>query len=153
MTQTLDKKTPQELSSASTHSFERLAAVATALSFAVVLGSAACVGPAPGNQGLEFRWHWSAYIWILAGLAAGWRLWSLLWRLEKQPGPLARRRLRRYCVLLALGGVVVFAYPFRFVAPDKFREVLTGLLAAFAVLALVGWMIFRLVEGFSDEGT
>lgn len=131
--------------------FERLAAAVTATGFGLVVGSVACVGPGDGNQGLVLRWHWPALIWSAVGFWAGWHLWSLLWQLEKRPEAKTKRRLRRYCIALALGGVAVFAYPFRFVAREQFRPVLTGLLAAFAVLSLVGWMIFRLVEGFADE--
>ena len=121
------------------------------MGFGLVLGSTACVCPGEGDQGLVFHWRWLALIWGAGGLWAGWHLWSLIWQLENVPGVKPQQRLRRYCIALAIGGVAVFAYPFRFVAPDKLRGVLTGLIAALVVLSLVGWMIFRLVEGFSDE--
>lgn len=130
--------------------FERIAAVGTASAFAIVLGSLACVVPA-GAQGLDFRWHWVAVVWGAVGLAGGWRLWHLLWRVQAEPTPRARRRLLRYCFLLLLGGVAAFAYPFRFVAPEKFQDVLTGLGAAVIVLTFAGWMLFRLFRSLSRE--
>lgn len=130
--------------------FRRIATAATALGFAAVLGSVACVQPAEG-QGLEFQWHWFAVLWILLGAAAGWRLWHLLWRAQTDPRPAARRALVRYGIVLAVGGLLVFAYPFRFVAPQKFRDVLTGLGAAALVLAFVGWMLYRLVKSLARD--
>ena len=133
------------------NAFERIAAVGTAAGFAVVLGSVACVVPA-GAQGLDFRWRWLALLWGAVGLAGGWHLWRLLWRLEAEPSDKARRRLIRFCVVLFIGGVAAFAYPFRYVAPEKFRDVLTGLGAAVLVLTFAGWMLFRLFRSLSSEG-
>jgi hypothetical protein len=150
VTENLNASGDTPFNSASNRMFERIAAVATASGFALVMGSAACVGPA-GTQGLAFHWHWSALILGAVGLVAGWHLWSLIWRVEADPKGKPRRRLSRYCVALGIGAVLVFAYPFRFVAPDKFRDVLLGLAAAIAVLSLIGWMIIQLVKGFSED--
>lgn len=128
--------------------FWRIASVSTALSFAVVLGSVACLGWSP-SAGLGFGWRWTALIWMIVGAAAGLYLWQLIGRLEKQPGPVARKRLVLYCLALLVGGLAVFAYPFRFVPPEKFRDVLIGLVAALAVLSFAGWMLFLLFRALN----
>ena len=86
---------------------------------------------------------------MFIGAAAGWFLWVLIGRLEANPSVAARRGLVVYCVLLSLGGLAVFAYPFRFVPPEKFRDVLIGLVAALIVLSFAGWMLFRLFKALS----
>lgn len=128
--------------------FARIAAVATALSFAVVLGSVACLAWSPG-AGLGFRWRWTALPGMAVGAAAGWYLWALIGRLEEHPGPASRRRLVLYGLLLLLGGLAIFAYPFRYVPPEKFRDVLIGLVAALAVLSFSGGMLFLLFRALS----
>lgn len=132
--------------------FARIASFATALSFAVVLGSVACLVWSP-NAGLGFRWRWTALVWMVIGASAGVYLWQLIGRLERQPGPAARKRLVLYCLVLLVGGLAVFAYPFRFVPPEKFRDVLIGLMAALAVLSFAGWMLFVLFRALNRSGS
>ena len=134
----------------SARTFGRIAAVATGLSFAIVLGSVACVDWSPA-AGLGFRWRWAALLWMGVGLAAGGYLWLLIGRLETAPSHAAQRRLVIYCIVLLLAGLAVFAYPFRFVPPEKFRDVLIGLAAALFVLSFAGWMLFRLFRALSKS--
>lgn len=135
-------------SARSTRTFARIAAAGTGLSFASVLGSVACLVWSP-DAGLGFRWRWEALLWMLLGAAAGWYLWVLIGRLDSHPNQAARKRLVAYCVLLLLGGLAVFAYPFRFVPQEKFRDVLIGLITALLVLSFAGWMLFRLFRALS----
>jgi hypothetical protein len=128
--------------------FGRIASTATALSFAVVLGSVACLEWSP-SAGLGFRWQWPALLWMFIGAAAGWYLWRLLGRLEANPSQAARKRLVVYCLVLVVGGLAAFAYPFRFVPAEKFRDVLIGLVAALVVLSFSGWMLFRLFRALN----
>ena len=128
--------------------FWRIALVATALSFAVVLGSVACLVWSP-SAGLGFRWRWIALVWMAVGASAGAYLWQLIGRLDEHPSPAARKRLVLYCLVLLVGGLAVFAYPFRFVPPEKFRDVLIGLLAALGVLSFAGWMLFLLFRALN----
>lgn len=130
--------------------FSRIAAAGTGLSFAIVLGSIACVVWSPG-AGLGFRWRWVALPWMALGAAAGWYLWVLIGRLEAAPTSRTRKHLVLYCMLLLLGGLAIFAYPFRFVPQEKFRDVLIGLAAALFVLSFAGWMLFRLFRALSKS--
>src|SRR5690348_16958349 len=86
---------------------------------------------------------------MVVGAAAGSYLWQLIGRLEKQPSPAARKRVVLYCLGLLIGGLAVFAYPFRFVPREKFRDVLIGLVAALAVLSFAGWMLFLLFRALN----
>jgi hypothetical protein len=130
----------------------RIIAVSTALAFAAVLGSVACVDRTV-SQGLVFRWRWIALPWMALGVVAGWYLWRLVWAADNSDTPRARRRLIIYLSLLAAGGIAVFVFPIVFVPSGQFREVLTGLIAAILVLGFVGWMIFRLGRLFSGDGS
>ena len=134
----------------SARTFGRIAATATELSFAIVLGSVACLDWSP-SAGLGFRWRWGALLWMFIGVAAGWYLWVLIGRLETCPSRATRKGLVVYCVLLLLGGLGVFAYPLRFVPPEKYRDVLIGLVAAIAALSFAGWMLFRLFRALSKN--
>jgi hypothetical protein len=130
----------------------RIIGGSTALAFAAVLGSVACVDRS-ATQGLVFRWRWTALIWMALGAVAGWYLWHLVRVADDSHTPRARKRLMVYLVILALCGVAVFVFPIIFVPAGQFREVLIGLVAAIAVLGFVGWMIFRLGRLFSGEET
>jgi uncharacterized protein YfiM (DUF2279 family) len=125
----------------------RIISASTALGFAAALGSAACVERGV-NHGLAFRWHWSALAWMTLGVAAAYRLWHLVWLAQSDATGKARKRLVRYGALLTVGGLGVFVYPMVFVAREQFGDVLIGLIAAFAVLTFVGWMIYRVFQGF-----
>ena len=126
----------------------RIIAVSTAVAFAGVLGSAACVDRTTA-QGLVFRWRWIALLWMGLGAGGGWYLWQAVWAADTARTPRARRRLVISFGCLALGGVAVFVFPIIFVPAGQFREVLTGLFAAILVLSLVGWMIFQLGRMFT----
>jgi hypothetical protein len=129
---------------------KRIIAGSTAFGFAVALGSAACVERGL-DHGLMFRWHWSALAWMTLGVAAAYRLWHLVWLAQTDATGKARKRLIRFCFLLFLGGLGVFAYPIVFVAREQFRDVLIGLASAAAVLTFVGWMIHRVFQGFTQS--
>jgi hypothetical protein len=126
-------------------------AASTAIAFATVLGAVACVDGG-SSQGLVFRWRWLALLWMAFGALAGWFLWQAVWAADTVGTPRVRRRLMIYLVLLGIGGVAVFVFPITFVPPGQFRDVLTGLIAAVAVLTFVGWMIFHLGRLFSADG-
>ena len=134
----------------SSRTFSRIAAAGTGLSFAFVLGSVACVVWSP-EAGLGFQWRWGALAWSVLGAAAGWYLWVLIGRLEAAPNAKTRKQLVFHCVLLLVGGLAVFAYPFRFVPQEKFKDVLIGLAAALFVLGFAGWMLFRLFRALSKD--
>lgn len=143
----------KDCEASSDNALMRIIAGSTAIAFAAVLGSVACVARTPA-QGLVFHWRWMALLWMVAGAVAGWSLWRAVWAADSAGTPRARRRLMVMLVLLGAGGLGVFVFPIVFVEAGQIREVATGLLAAILVLSFVGWMIFQLGRMFGqDEGS
>ena len=130
--------------------FDRIVVVSTALGFAAVLGTAACLERG-ADQGLDFHWHWRALLWMGLGVAAAVRLWQLLWRAQADDTGKAGKSLVKFCILLLIGALGVFVYPILFVSSEHFNDVLTGLSLATAVLTFVGWMIYRVARGFEES--
>lgn len=128
----------------------RIIAVSTALAFAAMLGTAACVD-GHGSHGLVFRWRWAALVWMAFGAAAGWTLWQAVWAADASATARRRRRVMLYLAIVALGGIAVFAFPITFVPAGKFGEVFTGLVAALIVLSFVGWMVVLLGKLFASS--
>jgi hypothetical protein len=128
--------------------FNRIVLVSTAMGFAAVLGSAACLERG-ADGGLTFRWHWRALIWMALGVVVAMRLWRLLWRAQSDGTGKAASQLKRFCAGLLIGAVGVFVYPILFVSSEHFDDVLTGLSLATAVLTFVGWMIYRVIKGLN----
>src|ERR1700735_154157 len=67
-------------------SFRRIVSFSTALGFAAVLGSEACLEKGV-DHGYDFHWHWRAVIWMAVGVAGAIPLWRLLWRVEAHNRP------------------------------------------------------------------
>lgn len=131
--------------------FVKIISFGTALGFAGMLGSLACMSRG-GDRG-RFVIGWSPWSLVLGaiGFAAGLWFWRLLWRAEAEidrQHP-ARRQLIRYSVGLGILAFCCFVYPIRFVDPVRRSEVLFGLAMAIAVLSFVGWFIFQTIRWVS----
>ncbi len=130
--------------------FARIISIATAMGFAGMLGSLACMSR--GTRG-RFVIGWSAWSLVLGavGFALGLWFWRLLWRAEaeKDTAHPARRALIRYSVFLGVLAFCCFVYPIRFVDPVRRSEVIIGLGMAIAVLTFVGWFIFQTIRWVS----
>ena len=130
--------------------FGNIVAGSTAIAFGAVFCSLACVGR-NANGALDFQWRWTALIWLLIGAAGGWFFWQLAWWSETAPQRRAKLWFFWYCFLLGLLTLFLFLRPLKYVAAENVRDVVIGLLLAFAVLSLFGYMIFSLVRFFSRE--
>ncbi len=130
--------------------FRRIVVASTAIGFAAVLGSEACLERSAG-QGFDFHWHWRALFWMAVGVAGAFRLWHLVWQSQSEANPKAHARLARFCLVVALAAAGVFIYPITFITGEQIREVLIGLSLAAAVLTFTGWMIYRVFRGFEKE--
>jgi hypothetical protein len=60
-----------------------------------------------------------------------------------------QKRFRLYTILLAVGGLLCFLYPIRYVARGSMGDVAQGVVMAFAVVGVVGlliWSVARLLN-------
>jgi len=130
--------------------FKRIASWSTGLGLAVMVASLASIQI--GTQhGLQFRWHWTVLLWILAALVFNARGWRLVWKLQSNPTPELKRKLRFFCVLLILLGIGAFLYPIRFIAQSYRTDITRGLLTAIIPLGGIGWFIYRFGKGFMEQ--
>jgi len=130
--------------------FLRLVSWSTAMAFAGMLGTLACM-----SRGANGKLTYALNLWILPwaalGFTAGLYFWRLLWQAEAETNPAApaRQRLIRYSVAMGIGAFVSFVYPIRFVDPTRRTEVLLGLGLALTVLSFMGWLIFNAIRWVS----
>jgi len=135
----------------------RVAAASTAIGFGSVAGSLYSLRQGP--SGMIFVFSVGSVVAFILGAAAGWFYWRVLNRIIVGPerDGVGRRRKVSQLVLLNIGaglfGLLAFLYPIRFVRPERMRDVLEGMGAAFFVLALVGvalWRVIRFLNQDSD---
>ena len=113
-------------------------------------------------SGLGFEWSWGVIPAFFVGVVLATLYWRLTRRLilssEKSGSAndprdrLAARKFKIFSLMLGLGAVAAFLYPLRFVPRDKLGEIVQGLLLAFAVLGLVGTVVWR-IKKFLDKDT
>jgi hypothetical protein len=130
--------------------FSNIVAGSTAVAFALVFASLACVGRNPAGV-LDFQWKWTALIWMVVGACGGWFFWRLAWWSERASRPHAKACFLAFCALLCLLTLFLFVRPLKFVARENMWDVLIGMGLAVVVLTLFGYMIFTLVQWFSRE--
>ena len=98
-----------------------------------------------------------------AGVVAGWLYWRAAGRMilfanrpagaaEADQARLLRRKFAWLSAVLGVAALGALVYPLRFVPREKLADIATGLGAAFLVLALIGFVIWR-VKGFLDADT
>ena len=54
-------------------------------------------------------------------------------------------------LLAGLIGLAAFLYPIRFVQPERMRDVVEGIGAAFLVLALIGVVLWRVIKFLNQD--
>ena len=131
--------------------FFRIVTISTAIGFAGVGGSLASLSSTP--RGLIFTFGPGVVFAAVLGAVLGWLYWKLILRLSSadQNG---RGNVRKFWYIggaAVLLGIVAFLYPARFVARENMREVLEGLIMAFAVLAFVAFLFWRAVRFFNED--
>lgn len=130
--------------------FGNIVAGSTAVAFALVFCSLACVGRNASGV-LDFEWQWTALIWLVIGACGGWYFWKLAWWSERKARKSAKLWFIAFCALLSLVTLFLFIRPLKFVAQENVVDVLVGMGLAVVVLSLFGYMIFTLVQWFSRE--
>jgi len=133
--------------------FVRLISAGTAIGFAGMMASLACLRRGTnGRVEVAINW-WGAAVLGAIGFAAGIGFWRLLWKAEAEQNPARplRRRLVWYSIGLGILAFTCFLYPIRFVDPVRRQDVLLGLIMAIAVLAFVGWLIYQVIRWVSSN--
>lgn len=130
--------------------FKRIASWSTGLGLAAMVASLASIQIGSGH-GLQFRWHWTVLLWIIAAIVFNARGWNLVWKLQANPSPEIKRKLKTFCVLLLLLGCGAFLYPIRFIAQSYRTDITQGLLTAIIPLGAIGWFIYLFGKGFLEQ--
>ena len=110
----------------------------------MVLSSSLAAGFATASlQALQPNFSFKVSVKTLVAFAIGsimaWIYWRILLSASTTP---RQRRLRVFAsVLLFFAGVAGFVYPTRFIAPNNYRDVIVGLIAAFCGLAGVAVLL------------
>ena len=140
----------RERSAKGERTFGNIVAGSTAVAFALVFCSLACVAP-NATGALDFQWQWTALVWLVIGALGGWYFWRLAWWSESAQRPHAKAYFIAYVILLCLLTLFLFVRPLQFVSSENLRDVIIGMGLAILVLSFFGWMIFTLVRWFNSE--
>ena len=129
--------------------FRNIVAVSTGLALASMFASLASL-KIERETGLSFRWHWGILPWTMAGAAAAWYFWRLVWAAQSIPSPENKKRLTRFSFVLIAMGAGAFLYPIRYVFAGYRNEISTGLIKAVIFLAVGAWVAYKLARAFDD---
>lgn len=88
---------------------------------------------------LDFAFSYKAILAFFAGTALVYFYWRFIFSSLAEEGSKAPRTA--FTVFMCLLGIAGLLYPLRFVAPNHFGEVLTGLLTAFLALSGVATLL------------
>ena len=133
----------------------RVAAASTAIGFGSVAGSLYSLRQ--GASGMTFVFSAGSVVAFVIGAGAGGLYWRVLDRMivsADREGAGKRGKVSRLLLLnLAAGflGLLAFLYPIRFVRPERMRDVLEGMGAAFLVLGLVGLALWRVIKFLNQD--
>ncbi|HVU09217.1 MAG TPA: hypothetical protein VHG89_11805 [Verrucomicrobiae bacterium] len=129
--------------------FRRAMVFFTIVFLAVAYGWLACLNRT-ANGDINFHWRWSALLWIAIGIVSPIYFWRQVWPV-KNSGQNRRKRVVFGSFVLVAPWLWWMVYPLWFLSGKHFADVLTGLLAAAAVLSFGAWMVFKLIKGFAEE--
>jgi hypothetical protein len=110
----------------------------------MILGSSLALGFGTASlEALQRDFSFRISAKTLVAFVLGATLLYIYWRILLNPSKAPRQKRLRVAASIALfiGGVVGFLYPLRFIAPNNYREVAAGLLAAFAGLSVVATLL------------
>jgi hypothetical protein len=125
--------------------FFRIVRAATAIAFGVTGGVLA--GLAHSGSGIVLKFNFWVIPAVAAGAAVGWAYWSfILRRLIAPQSRQVSKRFRVYTVLLVIGGLICFFYPIRYAIKGNISDVLEGILMAFFIVGIVGWLVWSVAR-------
>src|SRR3954449_10151520 len=104
-------------------SFRRIVVGSTGLGLALMFASLASIRM-NNSAGLQFTWHWTILLWMIAAAIWNWRFWTVVWRAVANPTPAAKRKLFLYMATLAGFGIGAFLYPIQFIERSHLNGIL-----------------------------
>jgi hypothetical protein len=130
--------------------FKGIVVFSTGLGLALMLASLAAIRIGK-VEGLQFAWHWTILLWMAAAAIWNWRFWNVVWQVQRDPTPQAKKRLIFHCGILFAIGLGAFLYPIRFIEQSYWAGIGMGLVTAFTFLGIMFWIIFRFARGFLEQ--
>lgn len=129
----------------STQTLFRIVGLSTAVAFGAMVGSLFAVKNTPSGLAMELTV--GAVVAFVAAGAVAWLYWRMVARLTTSVTPGAKPkfppRFAAFSAALILIGFGAFLYPLRFVPDEKRTDVFVGLALAIAVLAGVGFVMWK----------
>ncbi|HMJ89587.1 MAG TPA: hypothetical protein VK530_07205 [Candidatus Acidoferrum sp.] len=123
----------------------RIAGVGAALAFGAMVASLFALRST--SAGLAFEVNVLAVVAFLASAAVAWFYWRLVARMAENKSPEQwKKKFVSFSVALLAVGVIAFAYPLRFIPPDKRADVFIGLALAIGVLTGVGFVMWQVIK-------
>jgi uncharacterized membrane-anchored protein len=126
----------------------RIAGTGASLAFGAMVASLFALKPLP--DGLSFELNAGVVISFLAAAALAWFYWRLVARMAVEKAPQSRnKKFIIFSIGILIVGIVSFLYPLKFIAAEKRQDVFIGLALAFACIAGVGFVMWK-VKKFLD---
>ena len=123
----------------------RIAGIGAALAFGTMVASLFALRSTAA--GLVFELNALAVIAFVISAVVAWFYWRLIARMATDKSPEQRKKkFVVFSIALLIVGAFAFAYPLRFVPPEKRRDVFTGLALAVAVLTGVGFVMRQVIK-------
>jgi heme/copper-type cytochrome/quinol oxidase subunit 3 len=123
----------------------RIAGVGTALAFGTMVASLFALRKT--TAGFTFEINALVVIAFIVSAIMAWFYWRLVARMAMDKSP--EQRKKKFVVfsvaLLVVGGFA-FAYPLRFIPPEKRADVFIGLALAIGVLTGVGFVMRQVIK-------
>jgi hypothetical protein len=115
----------------------------------VAFGAAGGVLAGLRNSGSGFVLQFNFWVIpaVLGGAAVGWAYWQFVaTRVVERESRQNTRRFGIYTVLLAMAGLLCFLYPIRYVVRSSVSDVVQGVVMAFLVVGVVGWLLWSVAR-------
>jgi len=125
--------------------FRGLVSAGSGAAIGGMLASLAAVGKGPAGK-LVFAFNAWVPVLFAVGLVLGWYFWRLLWRAQSENTGSSRRKLQAFGGALGLLAMASFAYPLRFLQPERRHDVFFGLGLAIVVLGSFGVLIYKTIR-------
>ena len=120
----------------------KIAGIGASLGFGVMVATLFALKSVP--NGFAFELNAGTIISFFAAAAFAWFYWKMVERMATEKAP--QQRKKKFVVFsigLVLVGLVSFAYPMKFIPPEKRADVFIGLALATACVTGVGVVMWK----------